>query len=37
MWIGHLDQNVVDTVNMDVLDLSPLHVIEDSAITQGSV
>lgn len=37
MWISHLDQNVVDTVNMDVLDLSPLHVIEDSAITQGSV
>jgi hypothetical protein len=37
MWISHLDQNVVDTVNMDVLNLSSFHVIKDSAITQGSV
>jgi hypothetical protein len=37
MGISHLDQYVVNTVNMDVLNLSPFHVIEDSAITQGSV
>ena len=27
MWVSHLDQNVVDTVNMDVLNLSSFHVI----------
>jgi hypothetical protein len=37
MWVSHLDQNVVDTVNMDVLNLSSFHVIKDSTITQGSV
>lgn len=35
--IGHFDQNIVDTVNMEILDLSPFHIIKDSAITQASV
>lgn len=31
--ISHFDQNVVDTVDVDIFNLSLFHVIEDAAIT----
>ena len=36
-WVSHLDQDVIHTVHMDVLDPSAHHVIQDLVLVQGTV